>query len=204
MAISAAEHTGLIASAASSLQDLVQAVSAGLGLGVQAKLLMAALLILVFSALVSAVVDNIPYTIAAVAIVRVLVSSFSGELEATGMAAAGIGLATNVLWWALALGACLGGNGSLIGASANVTAVGLLEKDGHHMPFVEFLKFGVPVMLLSVGIAAVYLTCYVYVGAVQTNLIGAGALAVLAVAALARMTVLRLLARSAEAGELAP
>jgi len=197
MAISAAEHTGLIANAAARLQDLVESVSVGFSLGLQAKLLTAALLILLFSAVASAVVDNIPYTIAAVAIVRVLVASFSAELEATGMGAAETGLATNVLWWSLALGACLGGNGTLIGASANVTTVGLLERDGHHMPFVGFLKFGAPVTAMTVLISAVYLSCYVYAGAVETNLIGAAALAVLALLAAARHFIRRSLAGAA-------
>ncbi|PWC86362.1 hypothetical protein [Azospirillum sp. TSO5] len=91
-----------------------------------------------------------------------------------------------MLWWSLALGACLGGNGTLIGASANVTTVGLLEKDGHHMPFVSFLRFGVPVTAMTIGIAALYLTSYVYGGAIQTNLVGAMALLALGVAAVLR------------------
>lgn len=186
MAISSAEHTGLIASAAAQLQELVQAVSIGFGMGLQAKLLTAALLILVFSAVASAVVDNIPYTIAAVAIVKVLVTSFSGEFTAAGLGGADLHLTTNVLWWALALGACLGGNGTLIGASANVTTVGLMEKDGHHMPFVAFLRFGVPVTILTVAIAAIYLTSYVYGGAIRTNVIGAMALAAMALVAVLR------------------
>ncbi|WP_158284572.1 SLC13 family permease [Azospirillum sp. TSO35-2] len=192
MAISSAEHTGLIATAAAALQDLVQAVSAGFGLGLQAKLLTAALLILVFSAVVSAVVDNIPYTIAAVAIVRVLVGSFSAEFAAAGLDGADLQLTTNVLWWALALGACLGGNGTLIGASANVTTVGLLEKDGHHMPFVAFLHFGLPVTALTIGIAALYLTSCVYGGAIRTNLVGAMVLAALGLVAVLRATTRRL------------
>lgn len=186
MAISSAEHTGLIAGAAAKLQDLVQAVSIGFGMGLQAKLLTAALLILVFSAVVSAVVDNIPYTIAAAAIVRVLVASFATEFAATGLGGADLQLTTNVLWWSLALGACLGGNGTLIGASANVTTIGLLEKDGHHMPFVSFLRFGVPVTAMTVAIAALYLTSYVYGGAIETNLVGAMALLVMGVAAVLR------------------
>jgi Na+/H+ antiporter NhaD/arsenite permease-like protein len=186
MAISSAEHTGLIAGAAAKLQDLVQAVSVGFGMGLQAKLLTAALLILVFSAVVSAVVDNIPYTIAAAAIVRVLAASFATEFAAAGLGGADLQMTTNVLWWSLALGACLGGNGTLIGASANVTTVGLLEKDGHHMPFVSFLRFGVPVTAMTVGIAALYLTSYVYGGAIQTNLVGAMALLALGVAAVLR------------------
>ena len=186
MAISAAEHTGLIANAAARLNDLVEAMSAGLGLGLQAKLLMAGLLILMFSAVVSAVVDNIPYTIAAVTIVRALVTSFSTDLGMAGLGAEDVGLMTNVLWWSLALGACLGGNGTLIGASANVTTVGLLERDGHHMPFLGFLKFGVPVMAMTVLISALYLGCYVYVGPIRTNLIGATVLALLTVLAVTR------------------
>ncbi|WP_434622839.1 SLC13 family permease [Azospirillum sp. B2RO_4] len=186
MAISSAEHTGLIAAAAAKLQDLVQAVSVGFGMGLQAKLLTAALLILVFSAVVSAVVDNIPYTIAAAAIVRVLVASFATEFTAAGLGGTDLQTTTNVLWWSLALGACLGGNGTLIGASANVTTIGLLEKDGHHMPFVSFLRFGVPVTAMTVGIAALYLTSYVYGGAVQTNVVGAMALLAMGVAAVLR------------------
>ncbi|GLR81469.1 hypothetical protein HUE56_25345 (plasmid) [Azospirillum oryzae] len=186
MAISSAEHTGLIAGAAAKLQDMVQAVSVGFGMGLQAKLLTAALLILVFSAVVSAVVDNIPYTIAAAAIVRVLVASFATEFTAAGLGGAELQMTTNVLWWSLALGACLGGNGTLIGASANVTTIGLLEKDGHHMPFVSFLRFGVPVTAMTIGIAALYLTSYVYGGAIETNLVGAMALLALGAAALLR------------------
>lgn len=186
MAISSAEHTGLIAAAAAKLQDLVQAVSVGFGMGLQAKLLTAALLILVFSAVVSAVVDNIPYTIAAAAIVRVLAASFATEFTAAGMGGMDLQTTTNVLWWSLALGACLGGNGTLIGASANVTTIGLLEKDGHHMPFVSFLRFGLPVTAMTVGIAALYLTSYVYGGAVQTNVVGAMALLAMGVAAVLR------------------
>ncbi|SMF37321.1 possible tyrosine transporter P-protein [Azospirillum oryzae] len=186
MAISSAEHTGLIAAAAAKLQDLVQAVSVGFGMGLQAKLLTAALLILVFSAVVSAVVDNIPYTIAAAAIVRVLAASFATEFTAAGLGGTDLQTTTNVLWWSLALGACLGGNGTLIGASANVTTIGLLEKDGHHMPFVSFLRFGLPVTAMTVGIAALYLTSYVYGGAVQTNVVGAMALLAMGVAAVLR------------------
>jgi len=91
-----------------------------------------------------------------------------------------------VLWWALAFGACLGGNGTLIGASANVTTVGILEKDGHYMPFLKFLRFGVPIMFLSVAIAGGFLSGYILLGLAETNLIGAIILAVLIVLPLLR------------------
>ena len=60
------------------------------------------------------------------------------------------------LWWSLALGACLGGNGTAIGASANVIVVGMSEKAGRKITFVRFLAYGMPVMILTVAIAAVY------------------------------------------------
>lgn len=61
------------------------------------------------------------------------------------------------LWWALSLGACLGGNGSLIGASANVVLAGVSAKNGYPITFMSYLKKGFPLMLLSVAICTVYL-----------------------------------------------
>lgn len=172
MLISSAEHTGLIASAASLLQHLVEAVSEGFGLSWQFKLLVAALIILVASALLSAVVDNIPYTIAAVAIVKVLITTLDAEILATGVDPAQLVTTSEVLWWALALGACLGGNGTLIGASANVTTVGILEKDGHHMPFLRFLRYGMPMMLMTVAVAGAFLSGYILFGVGPTTIVG--------------------------------
>lgn len=172
MLISSAEHTGLIGSAASLLQAMVEKVSTGFGLGWQIKLLAAALIILFASAVISAAVDNIPYTIAAVAIVKVLIANLDAEILATGVDPAQLVTSSEVLWWALAFGACLGGNGTLIGASANVTTVGILEKDGHHMPFLHFLRYGMPMMLLTVAIAAGFLSGYIILGTAETNLVG--------------------------------
>jgi Na+/H+ antiporter NhaD/arsenite permease-like protein len=62
-----------------------------------------------------------------------------------------------VLWWALALGACLGGNGTLVGASANLTVAGLSERQGVPFRFLTYLKVGFPVMLLSIVIAQIYM-----------------------------------------------
>jgi Na+/H+ antiporter NhaD/arsenite permease-like protein len=60
------------------------------------------------------------------------------------------------LWWSLALGACLGGNGSLIGASAYLIVAGLSGKEGHPIRFVAYLKYGFPLMLLSIVLSSVY------------------------------------------------
>ena len=63
----------------------------------------------------------------------------------------------NVLWWALALGACLGGNGTLVGASANLTVAGLAERQGVPFKFLAYTRIAFPVMLLSIVIAQVYM-----------------------------------------------
>ena len=73
------------------------------------------------------------------------------------LAESDLGLPLEPLVWALAYGTCFGGNGTLIGASANVVAVGMLEQQGYPVTFIAFFKFGFPVMLGSVACASVYL-----------------------------------------------
>jgi len=60
------------------------------------------------------------------------------------------------LWWSLALGACLGGNGTLIGASANIIVAGISEKAGHPITFLRFTLYGMPLMIESVIISTIY------------------------------------------------
>jgi Na+/H+ antiporter NhaD/arsenite permease-like protein len=67
------------------------------------------------------------------------------------------------LWWSLALGACLGGNGTAIGASANVIVVGMSEKAGRKISFGEFMLYGMPIMVLTVAMATVYVALRYYV-----------------------------------------
>lgn len=108
-----------------------------------------------FSGIASAIVDNIPF----VATMNPLLVELAGKIfGSTGEA----GLHhPNMLpvWWALSLGACLGGNGTAIGASANVIVIGMAEKAGKPISFIRYLKYGVPVTLLTLAIS----TCYVYV-----------------------------------------
>ena len=61
------------------------------------------------------------------------------------------------LWWALSLGACLGGNGTVIGASANVIATGIADEHGHKISFGRYFRYAFPLMLLTVAISSVYL-----------------------------------------------
>lgn len=101
------------------------------------------MLVLVFgSALVSAFLDNIPFVATMIPIIA--------SMQAAGMD-------VTPLWWAVSLGACLGGNGTLIGASANVVLSDISRKNGHTITFVQYFKVGFPLMLLTVAIAAGYL-----------------------------------------------
>jgi Na+/H+ antiporter NhaD/arsenite permease-like protein len=112
---------------------LVDAAGGDLGL--------ASLGLLWFSALASAIIDNIPYTATAIPVVERLVDS---------------GLEATPLWWSLALGACLGGNLTIVGASANVVVANLASRAGHPIRFVEFLRLGAAVVLMSLVISTAY------------------------------------------------
>ena len=100
------------------------------------------LVLLVGSAVISSFLDNIPFVATMIPILL--------AMESTGMD-------VTPLWWAVSLGACLGGNGTLIGASANVVLSDISKKHGHEITFVQFLKTGFPIMLLTVVIAGLYL-----------------------------------------------
>ncbi len=105
----------------------------------------AMLLLLVVSAVLSAIVDNIPYVATMTPVVATLIADLNSGHD------------PNVLWWALALGADLGGNATIIGASANVVIAGAAGRAGHPIRFVEFAKYGVPVTILTVLISGAYL-----------------------------------------------
>ncbi|MGI6491019.1 MAG: sodium:proton antiporter [Pelotomaculum sp.] len=109
------------------------------------------MLILWLSAIASSFVDNIPFVATMIPLIQDM-----GRLG---------GIADlNFLWWCLSLGACLGGNGTIIGASANVVVVGMAEKRGVRMTFVGFLKLAFPLMLLSIVISTGYLLLWYYYG----------------------------------------
>jgi Na+/H+ antiporter NhaD/arsenite permease-like protein len=163
--VGAAVGTGLIESLAHGLGWVIGAISSEFDLSPKATLLVAALIVLWVSGFLSAVIDNIPYT----AVTIPLVASLLGQL--------GAGPDGQILWWALALGACLGGNGTLIGASANLTVTGLAEKDGKRISFNEFTAFGSRVAALTLLMSSVYLALWLYLGSAVVNLAGAAVLA---------------------------
>jgi Na+/H+ antiporter NhaD/arsenite permease-like protein len=96
------------------------------------------------SAFLSAIVDNIPFVATMIPLIKSMAPAFGGADK------------IEPLWWCLALGACLGGNGTLIGASANLTVAGIAERNGVPFSFIKFTLYGLPLMAVSVAICHVY------------------------------------------------
>ncbi|MCX7793428.1 MAG: ArsB/NhaD family transporter [Thermodesulfovibrionales bacterium] len=118
------------------------------------------MVIMWFSAFASAIVDNIPY----VATMNPLVIDMAKQLWPN---LSGVQLLQNPalmpVWWSLALGACLGGNGTAIGASANVIVVGMSEKTGRKITFMKFMAYGMPIMIMTVVVSTVYIWLRYYI-----------------------------------------
>lgn len=100
--------------------------------------------ILWVSSILSAVVDNIPFVATMIPLIKDMGNQLGTE-------------AIRPLWWALSLGACLGGNGTLIGASANVVSAGLSAKSGYPISFWDFTKIGAIFMLMSIIVSSLYM-----------------------------------------------
>ncbi len=96
------------------------------------------------SAILSAIIDNIPFVATMIPLVKDMAPAFGGASH------------IEPLWWCLSLGACLGGNGTLIGASANLTVAGIAEREGIRFSFWTYTKTAFPLMLISVAISHVY------------------------------------------------
>ncbi|GGJ44703.1 SLC13 family permease [Deinococcus roseus] len=122
------EHTGVFTLIAEKLQTLI---ATDIHLGI---------LILGFSsALISGFVDNIPFTISMAKVLQTMQTTLGPTMDP--------------LWWALSLGACLGGNLTLIGASANIVSADLADREGYKITFLGFMKYGTPVAFVTVTVA---------------------------------------------------
>jgi Na+/H+ antiporter NhaD/arsenite permease-like protein len=121
--------------------DLGEAVTEAVG----DQYFLAASVLLWGSALLSGIVDNIPYVATMSPLVQGLVEGGGGSKE------------SNALWWALALGADLGGNATAVGASANVVVIGIAARNGHPISFWHFTKYGLVVAFVTIAIAWPYL-----------------------------------------------
>jgi Na+/H+ antiporter NhaD/arsenite permease-like protein len=128
------EQTGAIAALAQALL----ALSHG-------HLAITASAILWGAAIISAIIDNIPFVAAMIPLIKLLAPSFGGQE----------GLLP--LWWALSLGACIGGNGTLIGASANLAIAGIAQRNGVRFDFLTYTKYAAPLTLVSLAICQLYL-----------------------------------------------
>lgn len=126
-------HVGIVSAAADALIEITGGDATITTLG-----------LIWLSGITSAIIDNIPYTATMIEVVRDLGTS---------------GVPVEPLWWSLALGACLGGNATIVGASANVVVANLAGRAGHPITFRAFLRYGVPVTAMSLLVS----TGYVYV-----------------------------------------
>jgi Na+/H+ antiporter NhaD/arsenite permease-like protein len=129
-------HTGVIETLSQAAADATEG-----------RLLLTSMVLLWASAVLSAIVDNIPYVATMSPIVADLVEAAQG----------GGGADPNVLWWSLALGADLGGNATAVGASANVVILGIAERNRHKISFWEFTKYGLVVAVITVALSVPYL-----------------------------------------------
>jgi Na+/H+ antiporter NhaD/arsenite permease-like protein len=122
--VGALVQTGVISQIASAMVGLVSTTGEAM------------ILVVWFSAVASAIVDNIPLTAAMIPLIKDL----------------GTTMEIYPLWWALSVGACLGGNGTAIGASANVVVLGISEREGINISFLDFMKLGMAVMVITVAV----------------------------------------------------
>jgi Na+/H+ antiporter NhaD/arsenite permease-like protein len=109
----------------------------------------AVLMVLWVSGIVSGFLDNIPFTITMIPIVQLMLETNP--------------IPNNILWWALSLGACLGGNLTMIGASANIVSVGMAKRFNQNITFLEFMRFSAVISLLTLTIASGYLMLYLWI-----------------------------------------
>ena len=104
------------------------------------------LMVLWVSGIVSGFIDNIPFTITMIPIVQMMLAAHP--------------IPHNILWWALSLGACLGGNLTMIGASANIISAGMLKKYGHEISFGAYFRRSAPGTILSLIVCSIVLMVY--------------------------------------------
>jgi Na+/H+ antiporter NhaD/arsenite permease-like protein len=133
MVVHGVEHGGLL----KLLADKLVAATGG-------NMATAGFAILWSSAILSAIVDNIPFVATMIPLIKSMAPAYGGPDAITP------------LWWCLSLGACLGGNGTLIGASANLTVAGIGERNGVPFRFLTYSLYAFPMMLVSIAIAHVY------------------------------------------------
>nr|WP_170423821.1 ArsB/NhaD family transporter [Ruegeria arenilitoris] len=132
--VAGVEHVGLLAFFGEKVLELTQG-----------DMMWTAFFIFWASGILSAILDNIPFVATMIPLIESTADTFGGKD------------AIEPLWWSLALGACLGGNGTLLGASANLTVAAFAEKAKQPIGFIAFAKIAFPIMILTLMIANVYI-----------------------------------------------
>jgi Na+/H+ antiporter NhaD/arsenite permease-like protein len=132
---------------------------AGRVLAITTNITLLCLLVLWVSAIASAFLDNIPFVAAMIPLLARIGTALFPNTQGLDEAAYQLQLMKQSmpLWWSLALGACLGGNGTIVGASANVVIAGFSEKTKSPLRFGNYFRYGFPMMLVSIAIASVYI-----------------------------------------------
>lgn len=102
------------------------------------------MIILWFSALSTSIIGNISHTVTFSKVIHVVEAHYAG-------------INTNVFWWALSMGACFGGNSTLVASAANIIAIGASQKVGNKIPFLQFIKYGLSITLLTTCISTIYI-----------------------------------------------
>ena len=133
--VGALESIGIISVLAEELLNITQG-----------SIEVTSLVVLWMSAILSSFLDNIPYVATMIPLVEQMESLTTGDFEP--------------VWWALSIGACLGGNGTIIGASANVVARGILERHNYKFSFISYMKIAFPLMIMSIVFSTFYLMIF--------------------------------------------
>lgn len=146
MLVGALEHNGLFKEIARLLFGLTQG-----------HLFATSMAVLWASALLSAFFGNIPVVIAMIPLVHSLIDSMQGQMNLHQSPDLLSAYVAYPLWWSLGLGACLGGNGTIFGAAANVVIIQIARRNGYKITFKDFLRYSVPVTVLTLLLSSVYI-----------------------------------------------
>lgn len=116
-----------------------------------------AMIVLWTSAILSAFFGNIPVVIAMIPLVHTLIAATAVQLDIEPSSVMMNAYVAHPMWWSLALGACLGGNGTLFGAAANVVVIQVARRNGYHLTFWDFMRYGAPVTLVTLIVSSIYI-----------------------------------------------
>jgi Na+/H+ antiporter NhaD/arsenite permease-like protein len=136
-------------------RGVLAAVASWLARATSGHLLATVMLVMWGSAAASSLVDNIPFVAAMIPVMQLIIPEIGDQMGIQDPAVLDHVVA-RPLWWALALGACLGGNATLVGASANVVMAGVASRHGHEITFGRFVRYGVPTTVLTLAICSAY------------------------------------------------